>query len=465
MLRSPTAPSRLSVRVCSPPSRRCAALRPRFAGLKAWTAAPRTLVQTASCTTAPQSRPLHVVVDELSRLTQFLAPVDIGGGAPADRQPDRDRRRDGRAPVVDVTSAVVAEDITLDLTEAVPTGRSYQSYLQLVPGVLPDDPESHREPGLQVGPELPGHRRRRGRLARQLLLHRRHQRRRRGKRHVRGQPEHRDHPRAAGADRRDPGLVAVNRNASDQEFSRFATALTGGGPIVENEARFFGSYRRRGHHDTVVALDGVDVIRTVEQAQDQFYGRGTASSTGAPTSGRSPTSSSAASAWTISISATPRAPRRPRSSSSDGTQCTAASSSCGTPTSATRCSTAGPALPRGVAWRGSPRASSSRGASPTTGSTPRTAATTAASSAPSTSSPTGPFLCAVRREQRRSQDTFNLTDRLAFNLGLRTERCAHLATDGTNIFTFDWTLAPRLSVSYDPTGDGRQRLSAFYGKY
>ena len=77
MLRSPTAPSRLSVRVCSPPSRRCAALRPRFAGLKAWTAAPRTLVQTASCTTAPQSRPLHVVVDELSRLTQFLAPVDI----------------------------------------------------------------------------------------------------------------------------------------------------------------------------------------------------------------------------------------------------------------------------------------------------------------------------------------------------------------------------------------------------
>ena len=34
------------------------------------------------------------------------------------------------SPVVDVTSAVVAEDITLDLTEAVPTGRTYQSYLQ-----------------------------------------------------------------------------------------------------------------------------------------------------------------------------------------------------------------------------------------------------------------------------------------------------------------------------------------------
>ena len=63
------------------------------------------------------------------------------------------------------------------------------------------------------------------------------------------------------------------------------------------------------------------------------------------------------------------------------------------------------------------------------------------------------------------QDTFNVTDRLSFNLGLRTERFAHFATEGTNIFTFDWTLAPRLSVSYDPAGNGRQRVSAYYGRY
>ena len=54
-------------------------------------------------------------------------------------------------PVVDVTSAVVAEDITLALTEAVPTGRSYQSYLQLVPGVLPDDPDSPGNPASKSG--------------------------------------------------------------------------------------------------------------------------------------------------------------------------------------------------------------------------------------------------------------------------------------------------------------------------
>ena len=63
------------------------------------------------------------------------------------------------------------------------------------------------------------------------------------------------------------GLVAENRNASDQEFSRFDTALTGGGPILTDHAWFFGSYRRLGSNDTVVALDGIDVIRTVDRSR------------------------------------------------------------------------------------------------------------------------------------------------------------------------------------------------------
>ena len=63
------------------------------------------------------------------------------------------------------------------------------------------------------------------------------------------------------------GLVAENRNASDQEFSRFDTALTGGGPIITDHAWFFGSYRRLGSNDTVVALDGIDVIRTVDRSR------------------------------------------------------------------------------------------------------------------------------------------------------------------------------------------------------
>ena len=63
------------------------------------------------------------------------------------------------------------------------------------------------------------------------------------------------------------------------------------------------------------------------------------------------------------------------------------------------------------------------------------------------------------------QDTFYVGSNLTFNLGVRTDRFEHFASDGSNIYTFDWTFAPRLSVSYDPVGDGRQRISAFYGKY
>ena len=38
---------------------------------------------------------------------------------------------------VDTTSAIVGTTLTLDLVESLPTGRSYQSYLQIVPGVKP----------------------------------------------------------------------------------------------------------------------------------------------------------------------------------------------------------------------------------------------------------------------------------------------------------------------------------------
>ncbi|MCB1056551.1 MAG: carboxypeptidase regulatory-like domain-containing protein, partial [Acidobacteria bacterium] len=55
-------------------------------------------------------------------------------------------------PIVDVTSAATGQDITLELTESLPTNRSYQSYLQLVPGVLPTDPTNSSEnPAVRSG--------------------------------------------------------------------------------------------------------------------------------------------------------------------------------------------------------------------------------------------------------------------------------------------------------------------------
>jgi hypothetical protein len=54
-------------------------------------------------------------------------------------------------PVVDVTRAIAGQDITLQLTEQLPTGRSYQSYLQLVPGVAPDSQISAGNPASRSG--------------------------------------------------------------------------------------------------------------------------------------------------------------------------------------------------------------------------------------------------------------------------------------------------------------------------
>lgn len=63
------------------------------------------------------------------------------------------------------------------------------------------------------------------------------------------------------------------------------------------------------------------------------------------------------------------------------------------------------------------------------------------------------------------QDTFNVTDRLVVDAGLRAERLEHFGSTGASIFTFDWTWAPRVSGMYDLLGDGRHKVSAYYGIY
>jgi hypothetical protein len=70
-------------------------------------------------------------------------------------------------------------------------------------------------------------------------------------------------------------LVAEDKNAPDQSFSRFDTAFTLGGPIVQDRAWFFGSYRRLEREDDVAALDTLELLRTVENVQNQWYLKGT----------------------------------------------------------------------------------------------------------------------------------------------------------------------------------------------
>lgn len=62
------------------------------------------------------------------------------------------------------------------------------------------------------------------------------------------------------------------------------------------------------------------------------------------------------------------------------------------------------------------------------------------------------------------QDTWTL-DRFTVNAGVRAEKWEHYASDGSKVATFDWELAPRLSVVYDINGDSRSKISGFVGRY
>jgi hypothetical protein len=214
----------------------------------------------------------------------------------------------GETPVVDTTKATVGQDITLQLTESLPTGRSYQDYLQLVPGVLPTDVTSldggnpaaksglnYRDVagdlgvsrdnfyyidginvtdgvagtfGANMNTEI---------IQEQKVL-------------TGGLPAE-----YAGA----PGLVSnvitksgsndfhgsanyffqndslqsANKNFEDEVFSTYDTAVTLGGPVLRDKAWFFGSFRRVGKDTDVHTLDTGEFMRTVERTSDQGYAR------------------------------------------------------------------------------------------------------------------------------------------------------------------------------------------------
>jgi hypothetical protein len=55
--------------------------------------------------------------------------------------------------------------------------------------------------------------------------------------------------------------------------------------------------------------------------------------------------------------------------------------------------------------------------------------------------------------------------RLNFQYGLRVDDWRYVASDGSTIVDMDPVFSPRFGVSWDVRGDGRQRLSAFYGRF
>ena len=62
------------------------------------------------------------------------------------------------------------------------------------------------------------------------------------------------------------------------------------------------------------------------------------------------------------------------------------------------------------------------------------------------------------------QDSFRMNN-FVFNAGLRVEQWRHYNTLGERSSEFAWTWAPRLSAVYDLKGDGRQKVSGYWGRY
>ena len=212
------------------------------------------------------------------------------------------------SPLVDTKSATTGQDITLQLTESLPTGRSYQSYLQLVPGVLPDDPQQPGNPAAKSGVNYSdiggnvgvssdnffyfnginvtdpvsgtfGANLNTEIIQEQKVL-------------TGGIPAEfigtpgllssvvtksgtNSYHGSGNYFFQNASLVADNKNSENEEFSTFDAAFTIGGPIVRDRAWFFGSYRRLEREDDVTTLDTQEFMRTVKNEQDQGYAKGT----------------------------------------------------------------------------------------------------------------------------------------------------------------------------------------------
>jgi outer membrane receptor protein involved in Fe transport len=63
------------------------------------------------------------------------------------------------------------------------------------------------------------------------------------------------------------------------------------------------------------------------------------------------------------------------------------------------------------------------------------------------------------------QDTWNVTDELVLNLGLRYSNVSNTVPDGRKYVDVKGQIAPRVQAIYDLTGDGSTKLFATYGRY
>ena len=204
---------------------------------------------------------------------------------------------------VDVTSATVSTTLNLETVESLPTGRSYQSYLQLVPGVKPSasgNPSSRSgvnysdvngavgsstdnlyyldgvdvtDPvtgsfGANFNSEI---------IQEQQVI-------------IGGVPAEYAGGQGliskvvtkSGSNEwhgsinyylQNDSLVADDKHSTSGGFSTYDTAVTLGGPIIQDTLWFFGSYQKKNRKDDVLNVNTGALIRSVESDQDYAFGK------------------------------------------------------------------------------------------------------------------------------------------------------------------------------------------------
>ena len=210
----------------------------------------------------------------------------------------------GRAiAAIDTTSATTGLDITLDMTESLPTGRSYQSYLQLTPGVKPSaggNPSSksgvnYADSGGAVGAStdnvyyidgvnvtdnstgtfggninseiiqeqqvitgaLPAKYAGGGGLVSRVVT-------KSGGNEFHG---------SINYYLQNDSLVSDFDEKENSGFSTYDTAITLGGPIIQDKLWFFASYQIKNRKDDVISPATGEISRSVENDESLGFGK------------------------------------------------------------------------------------------------------------------------------------------------------------------------------------------------
>ncbi|WP_308365990.1 MULTISPECIES: TonB-dependent receptor [unclassified Microbulbifer] len=209
--------------------------------------------------------------------------------------------------MIDSSSTIVGQDITLDLTESLPTGRDYQSYLQLAPGTKPSiggNPSS--KSGVNYSDAVDSRGRTSGSSSDNFyyidnvnvtdnvtgtfganvnseIIQEQHVL-------TGGMPA--EYEGGAGLVSRvitksgsnefhgsvnyytqNDSLVADNKHVEGNSFSTFDSAFTMGGPIIKDKLWFFTSYQIKEREDDVFNPNTGEFQRTVKNEQELGFAK------------------------------------------------------------------------------------------------------------------------------------------------------------------------------------------------